>query len=166
MMKRRTFLQACAAVALGSGFGRHVFAAAPDALFSRQFPDPDGAEVRLDTWLGRPVVFNFWATWCPPCIKEMPDLEALSNKHKGVQFVGLGVDTAVNVRKFMPKVNVSYPLLVTGYGGIDLMKTLGNTTGGLPFTLVCDASGQIVERILGQVKPAELDAVLQRFTAS
>ena len=80
--------------------------------------------------------------------------------------MGLGVDTAVNVRKFMPKVNVSYPLLVTGYGGIDLMKTLGNTTGGLPFTLVCDASGQIVERILGQVKPAELDAVLQRFTAS
>ncbi len=166
MMKSRTFLQACAAVAFGPGFGRYVAAAAPDALFSRQFPDPDGTEVRLDTWLGRPVVFNFWATWCPPCIKEMPDLEALSTKHKGVQFVGLGVDTAVNVRKFMPKVNVSYPLLVTGYGGIDLMKTLGNTTGGLPFTLVCDASGQIVERILGQVKPAELDAVLQRFTAS
>ncbi|MFA5598102.1 MAG: TlpA disulfide reductase family protein [Pusillimonas sp.] len=165
MMKRRTFLQGCVGAALTSGFGPLARAASPDALFSLQFPDPDGTETRLDQWLGRPVVFNFWATWCPPCIKEMPDLEALSQKFTGVQFVGLGVDTAVNMRKFMPKVNVTYPLLVAGYAGIDLMKSLGNAAGGLPFTLVCDASGQVVERILGQVKPAELDAVLQRFAA-
>ena len=166
MMKRRNFLQACAALALVPGTSPLVLASAPDALFSRQFPDANGSETRLDQWLGRPVVFNFWATWCPPCVKEMPDLEALSRKHSGVQFVGLGVDTAVNVRKFLPKVNVTYPLLVTGYGGIDLMKTLGNTAGGLPFTLVCDRSGKIVERILGQVKPAELDAMLQRFASA
>ena len=163
MMKRRTFLQACVGAALTSGLGRAVWAASPDALFTRQFPDHEGIETPLGQWLGRPVVFNFWATWCPPCIKEMPDLEALSQQFPGVQFVGLGVDTAANVRKFMPKVNVSYPLLVTGYAGIDLMKSLGNAAGGLPFTLVYDAAGQVVERILGQIKPAELEAVLQRF---
>lgn len=165
MMKRRTFLQACVGAALSSGFGPAAFASGADNLFRLKFPDPDGTETRLDQWLGRPVVFNFWATWCPPCIKEMPDLEALGQKFPGVQFVGLGVDTAANVRKFMPKVNVSYPLLVTGYAGIDLMKSLGNTAGGLPFTLVYDASGQVVERILGQIKPDKLDALLQRFPA-
>lgn len=163
MMKRRIFLQACVGAALTSGVGHAVWSASPDALFTRQFPDHEGVETPLGQWLGRPVVFNFWATWCPPCIKEMPDLQALSQQFPGVQFVGLGVDTAANVRKFMPKVNVSYPLLVTGYAGIDLMKSLGNAAGGLPFTLVYDAAGQVVERILGQIKPAELEAVLQRF---
>ena len=166
MMKRRTFLQACVGAALTSGVGHAVWAANPDALFTRQFPDHEGVETPLGQWLGRPVVFNFWATWCPPCIKEMPDLEALSQQFPGVQFVGLGVDTAANVRKFMPKVNVSYPLLVTGYAGIDLMKSLGNAAGGLPFTLVYDAAGQVVERILGQIKPTELEAILQRFPAA
>ena len=162
-MKRRTFLRACAGALALPVFVPVARASAPDTLFSLQFPDPDGTDVPLGQWSGRPVVVNFWATWCPPCVKEMPDLEALSKKFKGVQFVGLAVDTPVNVRKFMPKVNVSYPLLVTGYGGIDLMKSLGNSAGGLPFTLVYDAAGQVVERIVGQVKPAELDAILSRF---
>ncbi len=162
---RRNFLKAClAALFFCGGAGSLAAAAPPDALFSRQFPNHEGVDTQLDQFLGRPVLVNFWATWCPPCIKEMPDLEALKQKYPDIQFVGLGVDTAVNVRNFMPKVNVTYPLLVTGYGGIDLMKSLGNKTGGLPYTLVYNASGQVVERIMGQIKPDELDAVLQRLS--
>lgn len=167
MMMRRKFLQRClgmfAAGLLAVGGLPHAVASSA-GLFGLQFPDSDGTPVPLDQWRGGPVVVNFWATWCPPCVKEMPDLEALKQKYPGVQFVGLGVDTAANIKKFIPKVNVTYPLLVTGYGGIDLMKTLGNPTGGLPYTLVYDASGNVLERIMGQVKPDHLDAILQRVS--
>ena len=90
----------------------------------------------------------------------MPDLEALHQKHKHVQFVGLAVDTAVNVRKFGEKVQVSYPLLIAGHGGIKLMRDLGNKNGGLPFTVVFDKDGRISRQILGQVKPQELEQII------
>jgi thiol-disulfide isomerase/thioredoxin len=117
-------------------------------LFDQSYPDLNGADQRMQNWRGRSVVVNFWATWCPPCVKEMPDLEALSQKYTNIAFIGLGVDTAANMRHFLPKVQVTYDLLVVGYGGIELMKQLGNTTGGLPFTLIFNQEGRLVERIL------------------
>src|SRR5690606_2201538 len=115
------------------------------------------------SYLGKPVVLNFWATWCPPCVKEMPDLDALHQKHSGVHFVGLAVDTAGNVEKFTQKVKVGYPLLVAGHGGIQLMRELGNKSGGLPFTVIFDAAGREVRHFLGQIKPDELDAQLTQM---
>src|SRR3546814_17822458 len=91
-------------------------------------------------------LLNFWATWCPPCVKEMPDLEALHQKHRQAHFVGLAVDTAVNVRKFGEKVHVSYPLLIAGHGGIKLMRELGHKNGGLHFTVVFDKNGRKIGR--------------------
>jgi thiol-disulfide isomerase/thioredoxin len=132
-------------------------------LFDQSYPDLNGADQPMQNWRGRSVVVNFWATWCPPCVKDMPDLEALSQKYTNIAFIGLGVDTAANMRHFLPKVQVTYDLLVVGYGGIELMKQLGNTTGGLPFTLIFNQEGRLVERILGQIKPQALDEILARL---
>ena len=119
----------------------------------------------MSSYLGQPLVLNFWATWCPPCVKEMPDLEALHQQYPQVSFVGLAVDTSSNIQKFQEKVKVSYPLLVGGHGVIPLMRGLGNQTGGLPFTLLFNEEGQVVQRFLGQIKPDELERKIQDFGA-
>ena len=164
--KRRQLICAGLALAGAAGFAPAALAGDADPLFQKSFPDADGAEHPMSGFLGKPLVVNFWATWCPPCIHEMPDLQALSERHPHAAFLGLAVDTAVNVRNFAEnKVKVSYPLLVTGHEGIDLMRPLGNSKGGLPFTVVFDAQGRLVERILGIVKPENLDTLLKGMNA-
>lgn len=165
-MNRRAFLLRTGALAgAGLAMSLPLPSLAAQSLFDETFPDADGADQPMKQWLGKPVVVNFWATWCPPCVKEMPDLEALHQQYPGVNFLGLAVDTAVNVRKFNEKVQVSYPLLMIGHGGIERMRSMGNRAGGLPFTVVYDADGQVAETILGQVKPDELEKVIQGLLA-
>jgi thiol-disulfide isomerase/thioredoxin len=167
MNRRRFLLQSAglAAVPMLAGWSLPAVAQAQTSLFQSSFPDLNGQSQPMSQWLGRPVVINFWATWCPPCVKEMPDLDALSKRYPQVGFVGLGVDTHANMQKFLQKVQVSYPVRVLGYGGIDLMKQLGNKAGGLPFTLVYNADGKLVDRILGQIKPQALDQTLAGLSA-
>ncbi len=163
-MKRRDFLRwtgVSGALALGGApLAPRAAALPPDPFYAHSFADLSDTQVALDSYLGKPLVLNFWATWCPPCVKEMPDLEVLHQKYTAAHFVGLAVDTAVNVRKFGEKVKVSYPLLLAGHGGIKLMRDLGNKQGGLPFTVVFDAQGRIAERILGQVEPSKLERII------
>ncbi len=154
----------------GAAYGTMPYWALADdfgsvALFDRTFPDPEGATHPLSGWLGKPVVMNFWATWCPPCVKEMPDLDVLHKKYPTVQFLGMGVDTASNIRSFIQKTRVSYPLLVVGHDGIQLMRDLGNQVGGLPFTVVFDAKGRPIHRVLGEIKPAEFEQVVRGLSA-
>ena len=137
-----------------------VTAAGAHPFYQNIFTNLNGDSVKFDTFLGQPVVVNFWATWCPPCVKEMPDLDELHKKHAGIRFVGVAVDTASNVRRFGDKVQVSYPLLVAGHAGIKLMRDLGNDNGGLPFTVVFNAKGQPLTRMLGQINPQSLDDYL------
>ena len=93
----------------------------------------------------------------------MPDLEELHKKYGEVQFVGIGIDTADNIRAFVEKVPVSYPLLVAGHGGIDIVRSMGNPAGGLPFTVIFDADGQVKRKILGQVKMDDLARTLSAY---
>lgn len=161
-MNRRELLRAGLAATMAFGSiplwrGAHA-ASAP--IYSLEFPDPHGQQQAMSQFLGKPLVLNFWATWCPPCVKEMPDLDDLQRLHTDVNIVGLAVDTAVNVIKFGEKVPVSYPLLVAGHDGIRLMKDMGNSRGGLPFTLVFDARGQPLRHFLGQISRDELNHFL------
>jgi thiol-disulfide isomerase/thioredoxin len=135
------------------------------ALAARPMDDLQGQAHRLSDWKGRPMVVNFWATWCAPCVKEMPELQAQQERHPKIQFVGIGVDSADNIRKFLAKVPVSYPLLVMGPGAIDLLRSLGNPAAGLPFTLVFDAEGRINRKILGAIKFDDLAPALDALGA-
>lgn len=134
-------------------------------LWARPLSDLKGEVHTLADWKGRPMVVNFWATWCAPCVKEMPELERLQQTHPQVNFIGIALDSADNLRAFVQKVPVSYPLLMMGSGATDILRTLGNPTGGLPFTLVFNAEGRIEKSFLGQVNTLHLKAVLARLGA-
>lgn len=129
----------------------------PDALWALTLPDLDGTAQSMAQWRGKRTVVNFWATWCAPCVKEMPDLDALAKKHENVKFVGIGIDSTANIRAFHAKVPVAYPLIVFETGGVDMLRQLGNTQGGLPFTLILDEEGRIMHRVLGQIDAQDLD---------
>ncbi|WP_179404881.1 TlpA family protein disulfide reductase [Burkholderia guangdongensis] len=135
---------------------------AVDALWSADVTDVDGKPQTLASFKGQKIVVNFWASWCGPCVKEMPELVALSHEYakKGIRFVGLGVDSDQNVKTFLQKVKVDYPIFVSGYAGADLARNFGNTAGALPFTVVIDENGKIRETKLGEIEPAELKKTL------
>lgn len=133
-----------------------------DTLWAASYPDVDGKPQRLAAFKGQKLVVNFWASWCGPCVEEMPELVKLSREYekKGVRFVGIGVDSDQNVKNFLKKVPVDYPIVVSGYAGADLVRHFGNTAGALPFTVVIDETGKIRETKLGQIRPDELKRTL------
>lgn len=137
----------------GEGTGR-----VDPSLWSASFDTPTGGPLAMQAFRGKPLVLNFWATWCPPCVEEMPLLDAFSRQEvgKNIQVVGLAIDQPSAVRAFLQRTPVSYPIGLAGLGGTELTKTLGNESGGLPFTIVIGAGGEVVQRRIGRVAQADL----------
>ncbi|HZX32831.1 MAG TPA: TlpA disulfide reductase family protein [Rhodocyclaceae bacterium] len=136
---------------------------APEAvqkLFDTPMLDAAGQRTSLARWKGKPLLVNFWATWCPPCLVEMPAFSRLQEKHNDVQFVGIAVDSAENVQKFSAAKPVSYPLLVGGENVMPLMAQLGNNRNGLPFTLILDGNGQVRHIRLGGLSETEAEKLI------
>ena len=162
-------LGAVGAAAAGAGlFAGALFlqsGSGASALLSAAYPDVAGRERRLVEWKGRVLVCNFWATWCAPCREEMPMLSKLRDEYaaKGVEFVGIGIDSAAKIRDFLKDYPVSYPLLVAGAEAIDLMRALGNSAGALPFTVVLDRAGAVAYRRLGLLAREDLEKALVGF---
>jgi thiol-disulfide isomerase/thioredoxin len=129
-------------------------------FWTRKFERPEGGEVNFESLRGKPLLVNFWATWCPPCIEEMPMLDAFfrENTANGWQVVGLAIDQPSAVRKFLAKTPVSYPIGLAGLEGTELVMALGNTKGGLPFTLVLDGVGDVAARKMGKLEASDLQA--------
>jgi thiol-disulfide isomerase/thioredoxin len=128
------------------------------ALYAQSMNDLNGKSQALSQWKGKPLLVNFWAPWCPPCVKEMPELSALAdaNSAKGIQVIGIGIDSPTNITQFASKTKVSYPLYVAGMTGTDLARDLGNSNGGLPYTVLIGADGQVKKTYLGALKFDEL----------
>ena len=131
-------------------------------LRSATLVDLAGKPRQLAEWEGRILVLNFWATWCAPCREEIPLLMAARSKYAstGVEIVGIAIDNAAEVRDFSTSFKISYPILVAGADGLDLMRKLGNSAGGLPYTVVADRQGNVVHRKLGAFTQEDLDAIL------
>ena len=149
------FLAGPALLQLGGGGDGEV-------LRSASFADLDGKTRQLAEWTGKILVCNFWATWCAPCREEIPLLITASEKYgtTGVEIVGIAIDNAAKVRDFSLSFKIPYPILLAEAGGLDLMRQLGNRSGGLPYTVVADRQGKLVHRKLGALKQADLDAIL------
>jgi thiol-disulfide isomerase/thioredoxin len=138
-----------------------VPAAAADAattLFTQSMNDAAGKAQTMGQWKGKPLLVNFWAPWCGPCVKEMPELSTLSGelKSKNIQVVGIGVDTPTNIAEFATKYKIAYPIYVGGMNATDLARAFGNTNGSLPYTVLLGADGKVVKTYLGILKFDEL----------
>lgn len=116
----------------------------------------------VETLKGKPVVINFWATWCAPCVKEMPDLSALSEEiGKEAAFVGISLDKLDKVRRFTEKTPVAYPLLIADFKGLGLARQWGNQQGQMPYTVVLNAKGELHWQHAGIVNVDELRSMLK-----
>ncbi len=169
-MKRRWLLAATAGAALALGAGvalwretrRGGSAADADPLFATTFADADGMSRPLAQWRGTLLVVNFWATWCAPCVEEMPALNRVRDEYRGrgVDVIGIGIDSADKIRAFRDQLGLGLPLLVAGAGGSELARALGNVAGVLPYTILVTPSGAIEQRRVGQIQPEQLKAWL------
>jgi thiol-disulfide isomerase/thioredoxin len=151
------------AAALGASFAWRrlnppVASAVAQAFWSRRFPGLDGQDVDVARWRGRPLLVNFWATWCPPCVKELPEINQFYNEAKGQgwQVLALAVDQPDPVKAFLKKTPLDFAIALAGPEGLSLVRELGNPAGGLPFSLVFDETGEISWRRLGVTRLEEL----------
>jgi thiol-disulfide isomerase/thioredoxin len=128
--------------------------AAAGGLYTQSLNDLAGKPQSLAKWKGKPMLVNFWASWCAPCVSEMPELSALAAKDGGkhINVIGIGIDSPTNLKEFAAKMKVAYPLYVGGMGGTDLAKQLGSASGGLPFTVLIGADGQVRKTYTGRLK--------------
>lgn len=129
-----------------------------DSFWSLSFDTPDGKTLAMSTFRGKPLLVNFWATWCPPCLEELPLLDSFytTNKGRNWQVLGLAVDQPSAVRKWLQARPLSFPVGMAGFSGTELSKSLGNLVGGLPFSVVFGGSGQLLHRKTGKVSPQDL----------
>ncbi len=138
------------------------------ALVSGKLVDLDGRSRSLSEWKGRILLCNFWATWCAPCREEIPLLMAARAKYasSGIEIVGIAIDNEDKVREYAASLSISYPLLIAEADGINMMRNLGNVSGGLPYTVIADRHGNVINRKLGAFHAGDLDTILAPLTKS
>jgi thiol-disulfide isomerase/thioredoxin len=130
------------------------------AFWGAQLDTPSGVPLALASLRGKPLLLNFWATWCPPCIEELPLLDAFyqQNKSRQWQVLGIAIDQPSAVRNWLQRSPLSFPVALGGLEGSEMSKRLGNASGGLPFSVLFAANGEVLERKLGQLSAADLQA--------
>ncbi|MFY9328739.1 MAG: TlpA disulfide reductase family protein [Georgfuchsia sp.] len=131
-------------------------------LLAMSFTTPERQNKKLSDWQGKVLVVNFWATWCPPCLEEMPELSRAQDQYgpDGVQFVGIAIDETANVVEFSKNKPVIYPLLIAPPELPGLFAKLGNPQQGLPFTLIVGRDGKLRSSHLGRLTEEDLVKLL------
>ena len=131
------------------------------------FADLAGAPQRLDQWRGRLVVLNFWATWCPPCVKELPAFVRLQRQFgaQGLQFVGIALDGREEVAKFVAEHGIDFPILAGEEDVARYMQRLGNKIGALPYTVVVAPDGAVLHTHQGEWPEADAARVIEAALA-
>lgn len=130
-----------------------------------ELPDVDGNLQAISRWDGKVIAINFWATWCAPCRKEIPEFIALQREfgQDGLQFIGIAIDEADAVREYAAELVINYPLLIGEADAIEVGQAYGNVIGGLPFTAVIDRQGHIVLRKQGVLHRAEAEQLIRQL---
>ena len=186
-MKRWQIIFVAILVAILSGLSGYYFqqltkddAVSKEQFNTKKFPSPEevigtnvtefslldlnGERRYLSEWKGKLIAINFWATWCAPCRKEMPELSALqSTLTQGLQFIGIALQQADEVRDFIEEYNVNYPSLVGGDEVIKIASQLGNNIGAMPYTVIINSKGKIAFTHRGPLSKLEAEVVIKNF---
>lgn len=119
----------------------------------------DGRIALPDDFAGRPLLVNVWASWCGPCIEEMPELQrfAASQGPGGVRVLGIALDDEANVRDFLRRIPVAYPIAIEAPGPADAGVRLGNPKGVLPYSILVSADGILLKQRIGPFAHGEID---------
>lgn len=130
------------------------------AFWATQWETPTGAPLPMRSFAGRPLLLNFWATWCTPCVEELPLINAFyrENQAKGWQVLGLAVDKLGPVQSFLKSMPLDFPIGMAGIQGTDMARALGNASGGLPFSVLIGTDGVVLQRKLGRLRESDLQA--------
>ena len=172
LASRRGLLAGVAVAATGVGAGLAWWArsgadepppSAPEensaaAWWGQQFETVDGHSLSMAGFQGKPLLINFWATWCPPCVEELPLLDKFfrDNAVKGWQVLGVAIDQKTKVEQFLKKMPLAFPVVVNGASGTQWSRSLGNLTGSLPFSAAFSANSQAIYRKIGKLSEADL----------
>jgi thiol-disulfide isomerase/thioredoxin len=163
-MKQSLLITLIAAIALIGGISARTLISIshaeskPAVLTEFSLDDLSGKTHNIKEWQGKVIVINFWATWCPPCLKEMPMFVDMQNQYdsQGLQFIGIALDEAEPVKEFVAAKKINYPILLGGEQGVKIAHDLGNIVNTVPFTVVINRKGEIVDTQMGEVKGDEL----------
>lgn len=179
-MKRIIIFAVVLVIAGGAGFGLQRMVMKPDdmpaklpdhefsAVIGQQRPefeleDLDGHVRNVREWDGKVLVVNFWATWCPPCLKETPLLIELQHKYgeQGLQIIGLAIDDEKSVRDFVDTLGIDYPVVAGELEAMELARRFGNRLNALPYTAFVDRNGDIVHIKAGDIEREEAEKIIQ-----
>jgi thiol-disulfide isomerase/thioredoxin len=170
---RTALFLAVAAAALAAGFLLHPAqrghppasrpASTAGSILDAALPDLSGQTQQLGQWRGKVLVVNFWATWCGPCRKEIPELVRAQANHgpRGLQIVGIAIDDRDKVEPYAAEMSINYPVLVGELDAMDLARAAGNELGGLPFTVIFDRDGKPAHSELGTLDEATLVKLIE-----
>jgi len=172
-MKNKLILVAAALLSLSAGMLfkyyqiQQIVQQPASPLLSIRLPDSEGKMRDLSEWQGKILIINFWATWCPPCLKEIPEFIRLQDelRGKGVQFIGIAIEDQASIASFLQKNPINYPVLIGGDAAISLSQQLGNLVNAVPFTLIVDSQGMIVHRHPGELSRQKLMQLLNPLLA-
>jgi len=162
--RRRTLGMAVGAAAAVAGVAvawrhwRADNADAGEALWSMQFDKPEGGKLVMANFRGKPLLINFWATWCVPCVRELPALQRFQREQaeRGWRVIALAVDQPVPVIEFVNRFKLELTVALAGVDGLEWQRAMGNDKGGLPFSLVLDGAGRARHRKLGETTLEDL----------
>ena len=135
------------------------------SFLSTNWNDPQGQAIDTNAWKDKTILINFWASWCPPCVEEMPLLATLSKDAdpQKVIFIGIGIDSPSTIREFLSKTSVPYPIVVGGMDGSNWGKKLGNEQGALPYTVIIDPKGNKVFSKLGKITEDDVNKTILKL---
>jgi thiol-disulfide isomerase/thioredoxin len=142
-------------------------AAAPHPVIPARLPDfslkdLSGKPISVESWSGKSLVINFWATWCAPCRREIPLLKTLARDwaDRDLAIVGIAVDYPDKVRAFAAQFKIDYPVLIGEQDALDVAAKFGMTSPALPFTVFTDRRGEVVALFVGELHRPQADFIL------
>jgi len=167
MKKAGLIFIAVAVLALGAGIiARGLLSStgqtSAESLPDFSFADISGQLYSISEWQGKIRVINFWATWCGPCLKEIPEFIELQNYYadKGLQFIGIAIDDAESVESYLSTININYPMLVGDMAAISLAHQRGNNNDAIPFTIIVNQQGHIIHQHAGEFSKEKILEVI------